>query len=146
MEEKQLKLDGTTEFEGPLVVSVTDSKGEVVYRKEVDSLPAELVEWWISTATDDLLSAVPKAHEYGGSQGGSADLRLIGANLAELTQREGVPSAILQEMGVWFYVQGKVARLISNYQHGEPGKADTWLDTSIYSMMARRLQATGQWP
>lgn len=106
-----------------------------------------LAEWWIRTSIGDFVGAIPKAEEYGGSTGGSADLRLIGDNLAELmTWPEGVTSALRQELGCWFYMQGKVARLVSDYQQRRPGKADTWLDATVYSMMARRIQQAGRWP
>lgn len=106
----------------------------------------EAAEWWMSTAGKDFMAAVPKALEYGGTQGGSADLRLMGDNLAELLGWRGISDAVKQELAVWFYVQGKAARLVSDYQQKRPGKADTWYDLSVYSMMARRLQAVSRWP
>jgi hypothetical protein len=102
--------------------------------------------WWLNTSASDFMAAVPKAHEYGGTQGGSADLRLMGDNLAELMGWRDVSDAIKQELAVWFYAQGKAARLVSDYQQQRPGKADTWHDLTVYSMMARRLQESGNWP
>lgn len=107
---------------------------------------AETAKWWMDTAAGDFLAAVPKADEYGGSKGGSADLRLMGDNLAELMGWRGVSDAVKQELAVWFYAQGKAARLVSDYQQKKPGKADTWHDLTVYSMMARRLQESGNWP
>lgn len=115
-----------------------------------DTRPSAALEkaarWWMDTAAKDFMAAVPKSLEYGGSQGGSADLRLMGDNLAELMGWRNVSDSIKQELAVWFYVQGKAARLVSDYQQQRPGKADTWHDLSVYSMMARRLQETGLWP
>lgn len=111
-----------------------------------DPAQAELFRWWIDTAVSDFQAAAPKVQEYGGEGGGSADLRLMGDNLAELLGWRDVSDAVKQELAVWFYVQGKTARLVSNYQQQQPGKPDTWHDTTVYSMMARRLQATGNWP
>lgn len=106
----------------------------------------KVAQWWLDTAADDFVASVPKTAEYGGTQQGSADLRLMGDNLAELMGWKDISDAIKQELAVWFYVQGKAARLVSNYQQQQPGKADTWLDITVYSMMARRLQETGLWP
>lgn len=107
---------------------------------------ADLLAWWIVTAAKDFEAQAPKMAEYGGKGGGSADLRLMGDNLAELMGWRDAPDAVKQELAVWFYMQGKTARLVSNYQQQEPGKPDTWHDASVYSMMARRLQSVGQWP
>jgi hypothetical protein len=112
-------------------------------------VPAEgndMTVWWLMTAAKDLLEQMPKMHEYGGAGGGSADLRLMGDNLAELLGWQDAPDATRQELAVWFYVQGKAARLVSDYQQRRPGKPDTWHDVTVYSMMARRLQHTGRWP
>lgn len=107
----------------------------------------DLLEWWLRTAYSDFEATVPKMDEYGGKPAeGSADLILIGENLSVLLGMHDASSAMKQELGCWFYMQGKVARLVSNYQLHQPGKADTWLDASVYSMMARRLQTVGRWP
>jgi hypothetical protein len=107
---------------------------------------ADLEAWWLHVSMGDYEAALPKVSQYGGAGGGSADLRLIGDNLAELMRWRDADDAVRQELGVWFYVQGKAARLVSDYQQQRPGKADTWHDLSVYTMMARRLQDTGQWP
>lgn len=106
----------------------------------------QVAQWWLDTAAQDFTASIPKTNEYGGTHGGSADLRLMGDNLAELMGWKNVSDAIKQELAVWFYVQGKAARLVSDYQQRRPGKADTWLDLTTYCMMARRLQEVGRWP
>lgn len=106
----------------------------------------DLVSWWFQTATQDLVAALPKVEEYGGSHQGSADLEVMGDALAVFAGMKGGTSAVFQEMACWFYVLGKVSRLISDYRAGRSGKADTWHDISVYSMMARRLQECGRWP
>lgn len=107
----------------------------------------ELFHWWMDTAYEDFIKTLPKADEYGGrEQGPATDLFLIGRNLAELCGMHDAPDAVMMELGCWFYMQGKVARLISDYQQQRPGKPDTWFDSSIYAKMARRIQETGQWP
>jgi hypothetical protein len=71
---------------------------------------------------------------------------VIGENIAELLEWRNVPDALLQELGCFFYLQGKIARLISDYKQKRPGKADTLHDISVYAMMMRRLQQTKNWP
>lgn len=105
----------------------------------------DLLPWWLQTAAADLQKTMPKVDEYGG-QSGSADLELVGDNIAKLMGWVDVPSAVLQEVGCWFYLQGKVARMVSNYQQQQPAKPDTLHDTTVYSMMMRRLQEEGRWP
>lgn len=106
----------------------------------------DLAVWWLSTVCQDFEATVPKMLEYGGHQEGSADLQLIGENLATLLGMHDAPDAVKQELGCWFYMQGKVARLVSDYQQHRPGKKDTWFDACIYAMMSRRIQEVGRWP
>jgi hypothetical protein len=106
----------------------------------------ELEEWWLTTAIDDLQATVPKAEEYGGTGGGSADLRVMGDALGEFANLTSAPLAVRMELACWFYCLGKIARLISDYKAGRVGKPDTWHDMTVYTMMARRLQEVGQWP
>lgn len=108
---------------------------------------AELLQWWISLAVDDFYATVPKMLEYGGKIGseGAADLRTMGDALATLLGW-GIFTPVALELACWFYVLGKVGRLISDYQNQRPGKRDTWFDIVVYSMMARRIQETGRWP
>lgn len=106
----------------------------------------ELLEWWMHTAFEDFMATVPKMIEYGGTTEGSADLQLIGENLATLLDQHDSTDAVKQEMGCWFYLQGKIARLVTDYKQKRAGKSDTWFDASIYTMMARRIQERGQWP
>ena len=102
--------------------------------------------WWMRTAQGDFEASLPKIVEYGGTEEGSADLQIMGNALAELCGMHGASDAVKQEMACWFYALGKISRLVSDYKQGKPGKGDTWHDLTVYSMMARRLQATGRWP
>ncbi len=111
-----------------------------------DPILRDLTRWWMDTTYNDLQAMLPKQAEYGGTGGGSADLKVMGDALAELCGMRDAEDAVKQEMACWFYGLGKVSRLISNYQRGEPGKADTWHDLTVYSLMARRLQEHGGWP
>lgn len=108
---------------------------------------AALYKWWMGLAHADFQATVPKMLEYGGHATGPAtDLLLIGRNLAELLDMHDAPDDVLMELGCWFYMQGKVARLVSDYKQRRPGKPDSWFDAEIYARMARRIQETGQWP
>lgn len=112
-----------------------------------DPYPAEDVEeWWLDVAKADFAAMAPKVEEYGGTDTGSADLQIMGNALAELMGMHDAPDAVKQEMACWFYALGKISRLVSDYKQGKPGKPDTWHDLTVYSMMARRLQAVGRWP
>lgn len=113
----------------------------------LDERGQKLLEWWMHTAFSDFMATVPKMLEYGGTSDGPAtDLLLIGRNLAELCDLHDAPDAVLMELGCWFYMQGKVARLVSDYKQRREGKPDTWFDATIYTMMARRIQEASQWP
>ena len=107
---------------------------------------SELRNWWIRQADEDARRTAPKTDEYGGTGDGSADLRVMGYALAELCGMHDAPEPVKLEMACWFYALGKVSRLISDYKQGQPGKADTWFDLSVYATMARRIQETGRWP
>jgi hypothetical protein len=61
-----------------------------------------------------------------------------------LTEAQAAP--IGTELACWFYVLGKVARLVSDYMAKRSGKDDTWHDITYYSMMARRIKEVGTWP
>ena len=135
-----------------LTIETTDKDGRTpleyqVRDVELDDAGIELLHWWLVGSMSDFLKTVPKAMEYGGHASGPAtDLLLIGRNLAELLDMHDAPDSLLMELGCWFYMQGKVARLVSDYKQKRPGKRDTWFDAEIYAKMARRIQEKGQWP
>lgn len=106
----------------------------------------QVAQWWLDTAAQDFTAISSKIAEYGGSRGGSADLRLMGDNLAELLGWDKADEATRQSLACWLYLQGKIARLVSDFQQQRPPKDDTLLDISVYAMMMRRLKETGNWP
>jgi len=144
MSEDQIPETDTSK--GFTVQIINSATGEIEWEDDVPTTMLDTLEWWIQTSVDDFISTVPKIDEYGGKSDGSADLRIMGRNLGELLGWDDASDAVLQELAVWFYAQGKIGRLISNYSQKVPGKADTWHDTTIYSLMARRLQQSGNWP
>lgn len=92
---------------------------------------ADLIEWWIDTSQDDANGYTKKAREYG-----SYDLHMIGKVLihAMVKPPEGVDP---REVGVMFYLLGKIARVVSAYEAGKAPSDDTWHDIVVYAMMAR---------
>lgn len=142
-----MRVTVTVEVERPPGVALSaDSHREEVAVTIPDGL-FDTFAWWIATAAEDAKATFPKSAEYGGTvRTGSVDLMLIGEILALLLDMRDATSAVKQELGVWFYLQGKIGRLVSDYQQHRPGKADTWFDSTVYTMMARRLQETGEWP
>lgn len=116
-----------------------------------DATPAErakqearitLADWWIEAADHEIDMVVDKAIEYG-----ATDLRDIGLALAEMAGgdlRNNESAAT--EIGIVFYVLGKVARLVAAVKEGRQPSLDTWLDIGIYARMAQRVHAVGSWP
>lgn len=131
----------------PERLGAEDGSAWLQYRLPDDPQTANLFEWWMQSAYDDFVATVPKMLEYGGEGTGPAvDLQLIGENLASLLDMHDAADPMKMELGCWFYMQGKVARLVSDYRQHRMGKPDSWFDASIYAKMARRIQETGQWP
>jgi hypothetical protein len=104
----------------------------------------ELLTWWRDTCEGDAQRTIPKAIEYG-----SIDLNIIGFALGECIptlkeqRREGSTEAA--EMGIAFYLLGKIARMVSAYSEGQAPSDDTWMDVTVYSMMGRRVRDRGSW-
>lgn len=103
--------------------------------------PTPLVEWWADTATQELDSVTKKMAEYGG-RGGSLDLIHIGHVLARSLDMN-VSDEFAIEIGIAFYVQGKVSRWLAALTNGRTASEDTLHDISVYTKMAQRNRATG---
>lgn len=106
----------------------------------IKALEAALTEWWVGTAEDEVGAVAPKAIEYG-----SRDLVEMGRTLARVAGRE-VTDEEATELGVWFYVLGKMARWTAAVERGERVSDDTLHDLAVYVKMAQRTRATGSWP
>jgi hypothetical protein len=108
---------------------------------EGDAAPAgiqELANWWLDETRNELDSVIPKALEYG-----SADLKVIGFALSQMI---GEPKDVSNdELGIAFYVLGKVARLVGGYADGRKPSDDTWHDIAIYTKMAQYARHNGEW-
>lgn len=97
-----------------------------------------LANWWLDETRNELDSVIPKALEYG-----SADLKVIGFALSQMI---GEPKGVTNdELGIAFYVLGKVARLVGGYADGRAPSDDTWHDIAIYTKMAQYARYHGEW-
>ncbi len=97
-----------------------------------------LANWWLDETRSELDSVIPKALEYG-----SADLKVIGFALSQMI---GEPKGVTNdELGIAFYVLGKVARLVGGYADGRAPSDDTWHDIAIYTKMAQYARFHGEW-
>jgi hypothetical protein len=100
----------------------------------------ELGSWWLALAEAEVEAVVPKAVEYG-----ALDLIDIGHDLARTAGRV-VSDEEAAEMGVYFYVRGKLARWTDALvRHARPSD-DTLHDLGVYVRMAQRIRAAGGWP
>lgn len=103
--------------------------------------PAELLaDWWRNKAETEIDMVVDKAIEYG-----ATDLVDIGRNIARLSDRD-VTDQEAAMIGVFFYLEGKLARWRSAIHDGRPVSTDTILDIGVYARMAQRITEAGSWP
>jgi hypothetical protein len=86
-------------------------------------------EWWINYATEEVDGMLVKMAEYG-----AGDLYVIGETFAKLAGL-GVTAQEHYEIGVLFYVVGKVQRLLSAVENGNQASDDTWHDLAVYAKM-----------
>lgn len=105
-----------------------------------------LATWWRDTAEDEIAMVVDKAIEYG-----ATDLRDIGRALLEMAGRtdedgDEITDAYAAELGIAFYILGKVSRVIAAVKEGRRPSGDTWVDIGVYARMAQRVQQVGSWP
>lgn len=102
----------------------------------------ELRQWWFKKANDEIERTVPKAVEYG-----SDDLVEIGRQMADAMDREvALSDSELAELGVYFYMVGKMARWTSAIRRGDKVSDDTLFDIGVYVRMAQRIRHSGGWP
>lgn len=104
------------------------------------AMRAELTDWWIELAEQEADKVVPKAVEYG-----ALDLIQIGQDLALAAGRE-VTDEEAAEMGVYFYLRGKLARWTDAIIRHDRPSDDTLHDIGVYVRMAQRIRVKGSWP
>lgn len=100
----------------------------------------QLSEWWMQAAEDEIARTVPKAIEYS-----ATDLADIGKDLARAMGRE-VSDEEAAELGVFFYLRGKMSRWVGSVIAGQRISDDTLFDIGVYVRMAQRIRAVGSWP
>jgi hypothetical protein len=100
----------------------------------------QLTEWWMQQAEDEVARTVPKAVEYS-----ATDLTDIGHDLARCMGRE-VDDEEAAELGVFFYLRGKMARWVGSVIAGDRVSDDTLFDIGVYVRMAQRIREFGSWP
>lgn len=100
----------------------------------------ELTTWWVELAAQEADKVVPKAVEYG-----ATDLIDIGHDLARTAGRD-VTDEEASEMGVYFYLRGKLARWTDALIRGDRPSDDTLHDLGVYVRMAQRIREVGSWP
>lgn len=111
---------------------------------KADQLATELSTWWSIKASDEIKMVVDKAVEYGG-QGAAIDLLQIGYSIARVMGRQ-VDDEEATEIGIFFYLLGKVSRWEAAMAEGRRVSDDTLLDIGIYCRMAQRNREVGGWP
>lgn len=99
-----------------------------------------LQQWWIDLAKQELGRLMPKVHEYG-----ATDLRDIGHTLARTAGRV-VDDEEAAELGIYFYLVGKMSRWTDAVARGERPSDDTLHDIGVYVRMAQRIRVAGGWP
>lgn len=99
-----------------------------------------LTRWWMAHAKEEVDRTVPKAIEYS-----STDLADIGHQLARTAGRE-VDSEEAAELGIFFYLQGKLSRWAGAIAQGKRPSDDTIFDIGVYCRMAQRIRDVGGWP
>jgi len=104
-------------------------------------LIADLKEWWGQKAAEDAILIVQKYQEYGNHA-----LVTTGREIATLMGRENVTKAEAQELGIYFFMQGKLSRWKNAILNGERVSEDTVQDLTCYAMMARRVHEKDGWP
>lgn len=101
-----------------------------------------LAHWWRKTTEAEIQMLLPKVEEYS-----AYDLELIGTVMAETIGWEGEPtSGEATEIGISFYVLGKMGRVMGAIREGRLPSEDTWMDLAVYSRMALRAKQAGSWP
>jgi len=103
--------------------------------------------WWHAQAQEEVELVVPKAIEYGG-KGRAVDLVDIGRDLlrSQGIAEDKITDEWATEVGIYFYLRGKISRWTAAMTRGERVSDDTMLDISIYCRMAQRNRDVGGWP
>lgn len=106
----------------------------------------ELHDWWHDQAEREIAPMLAKMDEYGGL-GRATDLTQIGLALVDSgVQGNPANESEMQELGIYFYLVGKMARWTAAISEGRAVSDDTLYDIGIYIRMVQRLRQVGGWP
>lgn len=108
-------------------------------------LGTELATWWSLRASAEIGAVVAKATEYGG-HGAAIDLIQIGQDIAMVCGMGKVTDEEATELGIYFYLRGKLARWTAALSEGRRVSDDTLHDIGVYVRMAQRNREVGGWP
>lgn len=118
-------------------MNTSDVKGE----PGQDRLRTALTDWWETRSKAEMDACIPKAVEYG-----STDLAVIGRAQGRLMGRHNLNNEEATELGIFFYLIGKIARWEDALTHGRRVSDDTLHDIAVYTKMEQRNRAVGGWP
>ena len=101
-----------------------------------------LQDWWMEKSKQEVEACAPKAVEYG-----SGDLAEIGRQMSHMMGLNGsLNHAQYTELGIYFYLVGKIARWADALKNGRRVSEDTLHDIAVYTKMAQRNHEFGGWP
>lgn len=100
-----------------------------------------LADWYREETEYEITKTVPKAVEYG-----AGDLAEIGRAMGRIMGRANLSEQDATEIGVFFYLYGKMARWEQAIKEGRRASDDTLFDIRVYAGMARRNRQVGGWP
>lgn len=95
-----------------------------------ESVKQRLKRWWIKRATVEVTRMVGKLDEYG-----VGDIHAIGYHIAKLAGWNDITHAQAYELGVTFYIFGKIQRTMTAAENHRTASDDTWHDISVYATM-----------
>lgn len=115
--------------------------GGVKSEPRIDTMTQVLTDWWLDTARAEVQKVAPKAVEYG-----STDLVEIGRDIAVMMGWRDLDDEALAELGIYFYLVGKMARWRDAIHRKARVSDDTLHDIGVYVRMAQRVRVVGGWP
>jgi hypothetical protein len=124
-------------------LDISDMVTGVTFPRDFHAVPTasdKLAAWWRERAEQEIGQTVDKAVEYS-----STDLADIGHQLARTAGRT-VSDEEAAELGVFFYVTGKLSRWAGAVAQGRRPSDDTLFDMGVYVRMAQRIRESGSWP
>lgn len=133
------------------MVAVIDRFGDEREATPEEQIWLDIRQWWIDTAIGEIDPLIGKAIEYGGAERAS-DLIEIGRTLANsgVETPDGMTAAETDawhaELGMYFYLVGKMARWTAAVSEGRRVSDDTLLDIGVYVRMCQRVREVGGWP